>query len=207
MLDSARPDPDQMIRAAGLLRGGELIAFPTDTFYGIGADPWNEEALRRITRIKRRPEASPILVLAAGPEQVCLVAASIPSSLERLAGAFWPGPLTLVVPARAELSRILTGGTGTIGIRVPASRIARGLATALARPITGTSANRSGEPAAATAEEVRALLEADLRLLIDGGPAPGLVPSTVVDLSCGRPRLIRAGAVPFERVLEAARLP
>jgi tRNA threonylcarbamoyl adenosine modification protein (Sua5/YciO/YrdC/YwlC family) len=148
----------------------------------------------------------PILLLLAEVEQAVEVAAAIPPGFGRLAKKFWPGPLTIVVPAKGHLPAPLTAGTGTIGLRVPGLRLPRAVSLALGRPITGTSANRSGVPAASTVGGLsQALGEGygGLGLVLDSGPTPGAPASTVVDLSGDVPRLIRPGAVAWEAVLAA----
>src|SRR5262245_14837714 len=205
-VDPVAPDPDGIASAARALADGELVAFPTETFYGLGADPWNPEAIDALYRAKGRPEQMPILLLLADEDQASVASETTPEAFTVLARRFWPGPLTLVVKARATLPAGVTASGGTIGMRVPSAAIPRALARALGRPITGTSANRTGAPPARLAREVAdALGEAAsaLGLLVDGGPAPGGQPSTVVDLTGGAPRLIRSGAVAFDAVLAA----
>lgn len=208
-LDPVDPDPAGVLAAAEVLAGGGLVAFPTETFYGLGADPWNERALEALYRVKGRPEHMPILLLLADEAQASTVAGPPRADFAVLAHRFWPGPLTLVVEARPELPARLTSGTGTIGVRLPSAAIPRALARSFGRPVTGTSANRTGDPPARLAREVALSLRSApggvdlLDLLVDGGPAPGGQPSTVVDLTGPAPRLVRAGAVPFEEILTA----
>ena len=205
-------DPDQPSRAAldaaaaALERGG-VVALPTETFYGLAADPWNEAAVETVYEAKGRGADMPLLLLLSDRSQASLAARELPALFEPLARRFWPGPLTLVVPAREDLPRALTAGRGTIGLRVPGLALPRLLAGELRRPLTGTSANRSGTLPARTAEELAASLGdgwALLSLILDGGPSAGGLPSTVVDLTEGSLRLIRPGAVPFEAVQLAA---
>lgn len=206
--DPGHPDPAAVTRAASVIRQGGLMVFPTETFYGLGADPRNDAALERLVEAKGRPAGSPILLLVGGAGQAGLVADRLPPPFAILTARFWPGPLTLVVQAREELSTLLTCATGTIGLRESGSPFPRALALELGWPVTGTSANRSGHAAARTPEELEACLGIGFEcvdLLIDGGPAPGGAPSTVVDLTGAQPRLIRAGAVAFEQVLETLR--
>jgi L-threonylcarbamoyladenylate synthase len=224
VLDPRDPDPAGVARAAEVLASGGLVAFPTETFYGLGADPESAAGLEALYRIKGRPESMPILLLLADEAQADAAAERTPPAFGILARRFWPGPLTLVVEARASLSARLTSGTGTIGMRVPSAAIPRALARALGRPITGTSANRTGAPPARRASEVvpalgmgggdpgdaREELHAappattdTLALLVDGGETPGGAPSTVVDLTGAAPRLVRSGAVAFAAVMDA----
>jgi len=202
-IDPEAPEPAELERAAAALHLGKVLAFPTETYYGLAADAGNDRALASLHEAKGRPAGSPILLLLASVDQIDAVTPSRPPGLARLAAAFWPGPLTIVLSARPELSSLLTAGTGTIGVRVPGLPLARALPAALGRPITGTSANRSGESPARTAAEARAALEGRIDGIVDGGTTPGGAPSTVIDLTSGAPRLVRAGAVPFDRVLAA----
>lgn len=206
VVDPVAPDRTAVSEAAGTLAGGGLVAFPTETFYGLGADPWNERAIEALYHAKGRPARVPILLLLAGEDQVPDAAVATPAPFEVLARRFWPGPLTLVVEARPTLPARVTSGSGTIGLRVPSAPIPRAIARALGRPITGTSANLSGAPPARLPAEVAAAFAGPpsaLDLLVDGGPAPGGEPSTVVDLTGASPRLVRAGAIAFEAIMAA----
>ncbi|HEU5395023.1 MAG TPA: L-threonylcarbamoyladenylate synthase [Candidatus Methylomirabilis sp.] len=181
--------------AAGVLRAGGLVVFPTDTLYALGADPLNGEALRRLVRAKGgREKAIPLLL--PGSEALGEVASEVPGLALALAGQFWPGPLTLIVRARPNVSEIVTGGTGTVGVRVPAGGVALRLLRRVGGPVTGTSANRTDAPAPRHAEEVAAEIVAHLDVLLDGGPCPLGVPSTVLDLTTDPPCVRRIGAVP-----------
>jgi L-threonylcarbamoyladenylate synthase len=174
------PSEDVFCEAAKLLRQGGLLAFPTETYYGLGVDPWNTRALQRLFAVKQRASKKPVLLLVADQTQVQLVAAQVPRPLQQLMTQFWPGPLTLVCPARPELPHLLTGGTGSIGVRQSPEATANRLIAAFAGPITATSANRSGQPAAVTAAEVAAVFGKQLDLIIDGGQTPGGLGSTLV---------------------------
>jgi len=199
-VDPQSPAPAVLALAVDLLRSGGVVAFPTETFYGLGADPRSEEGLEALWNVKGRPAGAPILLLLGGMEQARTAARDLPPCFDALARDFWPGPLTLVVPARDDLSARVTAGTGTVGLRVPGLALPRALARSLGGPITGTSANRSGSPPARTAEETRECLGSEIALVLDGGPAAGGAPSTVVDLCGGEVRLIRQGVLPFERI-------
>ena len=190
------PREDRIAAAARVLRDGGVVAYPTETFYGLAVDPLEPEAVRRLLALKGKPERSPILLLLAGAWQVENVASRLPGAFVPLAEKFWPGPLTIVVPAASGLPEEITGGTGTVGIRVPGLALARHLARSLTRPVTGTSANVHGAPPCRTAPEVVCAFPEGLDLVLDGGPTPGGAPSTVLDLSGGAPRIVRHGAVP-----------
>jgi L-threonylcarbamoyladenylate synthase len=187
-------------RVARGLRAGHVAAVPTDTVYGLAGDPFRPAVVERIFRLKGRAENKPILLLAASQQQAETLAASLPAAFERLAARFWPGPLTMIVPASNVVPRTITAGTGTVAIRVPGSVLARELIRAARRPLTGTSANRSGWPAAWTAAQVAQQFPTGLDWILDGGPAPSRAPSTIVDLT-GAVRVVREGAIPQEAVL------
>ncbi|MGI6655498.1 MAG: L-threonylcarbamoyladenylate synthase [Desulfobulbus sp.] len=187
-------------RAIQLLRSGGVVAFPTETYYGLAVDPWQPRALERLYRVKQRSRTLPTLVLVAGPEQMSLLAAEVPAVYDPLIRAFWPGPLTLVCPARPGLPELLTGQTGTVGLRHSPSPVANRLIAALGRPITATSANISGQPAATTAAEAANFLGDKVDLILDGGATPGGCGSTLVGLRNGTPVCLREGKIPFSSV-------
>jgi L-threonylcarbamoyladenylate synthase len=190
------PREERLAPAVDLLRRGGLVAIPTETFYGIAADSTDVEALARVNALKGKSSDAPVLLLAADVPQVRSVAADLPESFETLAATFWPGPLTLVVPAAPGLPAEISGGRGTVGIRVPGLMLPRRLAAMLGRPITGVSANRTGQPPCRHAADVLVTFGEELSLILDGGPTSGGAPSTVVDLASERPRILRSGTVP-----------
>jgi L-threonylcarbamoyladenylate synthase len=190
------PRPERVEQAVQALRAGEIVVVPTETFYGLAADPFNAEALRRLNKLKGKPEDSPALLLLSGMEQVPQVATNLPDSFHVLADTFWPGPLTLVVPASGEIPTDLSGGRGTVALRVPGLSLPRRLAAAFGRPVTGVSANTHGEPPSRTAVDAVRSLPEEIGLVLDGGSAPGGTPSTIVDLSETPPRVLRVGTVP-----------
>jgi len=182
--------------AGGLLLSGGVLALPTETYYALAVNPFDEAALARLFALKARPPEKPVLVLIAAPETLSRLAREVPEAASRLMAAFWPGPLTLILPARPDLPRRLTGGTGTIGVRQPRQLLVCRLMTALGLPLTGTSANRSGQEPLTAASEVARELGEGVDLVLDAGPCPGGLPSTIVDVTAAPPRLVRAGAVP-----------
>lgn len=188
--------------AAQVLRRGGLLAYPTETFYGLGALARDAAAVARLVRAKGRPDGKPLPLVAADRAQVDEVAA-LSGAAERLAEAFWPGPLTLVLPARAGLPDPVTAGTGTAGVRIPGSEVARALALAAGGALVATSANPAGGAPPCRAEDLSPELVLRLDGVLDGGPTPGGRPSTVVALDGEAPRLVREGAVPFARILAA----
>jgi len=195
-------DTPLVARAVDVLRDRGVVAYPTDTFYGLAVDPRSSEAVSKLFRVKRRSPSTAIPLIASSIEQAERVAIFSPADI-RLAQRFWPGPLTLVMPARPGLAdAILAGGT-TVAVRVPAHPIACALATEFGFCITSTSANESGEPPAVTADDVVSAVGERIDLLLDAGPTAGGPPSTVVEMTAEGPRLIRAGAVLWDRVLES----
>ncbi|WP_352431536.1 L-threonylcarbamoyladenylate synthase [Pyrinomonas sp.] len=175
---------------------GGVIAFLTDTFYGLGADPFNPVALRAIFRLKGRDEGKPILVIASDMEAASRLMVERTPLFDLFSARFWPGPLTLIVRARQDVPEELTAGTGTVGIRVPATEAVRALARACGGLLTATSANPSGSEPARTAEMVRSYFPTGLALIVDGGSAQLDLPSTVLDVSRhDAPSVIREGAV------------
>jgi L-threonylcarbamoyladenylate synthase len=181
--------------SARLILSGRVIAFPTDTFYGLGADPFNLAAITEIFRIKRRSAERPIPLLVASLDQAADLVDDPPQLFFTLAKKFWPGPLTLVVPASRQIPLKVTANTGRVGIRWPRSPLAEALITAVDRPLTGTSANLSEHPACSTAAQVEEQVGNSLPLILDGGTTVGDNPSTVVQLQGERARILRFGGV------------
>jgi L-threonylcarbamoyladenylate synthase len=181
--------------ARGHLAAAQLMALPTETFYALAAHPFQEEALDRLFSLKGRTPDKPVLLLVSGLDMVSLVAGKIPDRARDLMTRFWPGPLTVILPARPELSRRLTSGTGGVALRQPRQEVTCRLIAALEFPVTGTSANRARQPPCIRAEDVEREFGNELALILDTGPCPGGLPSTVVDVSVHPPRLVRAGAV------------
>ncbi len=189
-------DPEKTLRRCReVVRSGGVIAFPTDTFYGLGVDPRNAGAIDRLFSIKGRSAGQPILLLMSDAAEVPEWAASVTQAAERLISRFWPGALTLVFDARADVLPALTAGTGRIGLRVPGNELTRSLLRYVGSALTGTSANRAGESAALTADEVAGELGDQVDLIVDGGPTAGGLPSTVVDVAKDLPRIIRQGVI------------
>lgn len=192
--DDPGSDP-AVAEAAALLRSGELVAFPTETVYGLGGDALSPRAVERIFEAKGRPADNPLIVHVADADALGLVAASVPDAALRLAAAFWPGPLTLVLPAREEARRAAARGLPTVAVRVPAHPVALALLRAAGIPVAAPSANVSGRPSPTRASDVAADLGDRIPLILDGGPCAVGVESTVLDLSGTRPAILRPGAV------------
>jgi L-threonylcarbamoyladenylate synthase len=193
-LEKGRPG-EAFARCAEVIKAGGVIAYPTDTFYGLGADPRNRRAVSRVFEIKGRGADQPILLLLHDRSEVTAWTTVVTLSAERLMDRFWPGPLTLVFTARPDIFPALTGGTGTIGLRVPGSELTRTLLRRAGNALTGTSANRSGSPSTRTLDEVMRELGDRVDLVLDGGVSAADGPSTVVDVTAEPPRIIRMGAV------------
>jgi L-threonylcarbamoyladenylate synthase len=194
-VDPRAPKPETIRQAAAVIRGGGVVCFPTRCLYGLGADAFNTAAVERVFDIKQRPAELPLLVLINSPSQMDGLAGSIPRVARVLMERFWPGRLTLVLEADASLPARLTAGTGKIGIRLAAHPVARALLEAVAKPITGTSANLSGGSGCRQISELDPLIRRQVDLILDGGPLKGGVGSTVVDVTGDTPVMIREGEV------------
>lgn len=200
--DSGRREPDSHIiaEAIELLQSGGVVAYPTDTVFGLGADALSPQGLRKLFEVKGRDPEQAVPLLLNAIDDADTVAASFPSHALRLAQKFWPGPLTLVVPAKPNLSEWITGGRGTVGLRVPDHPVPRALAQGLGRPITGTSANRSGAPPLRTTDEVTRELGDSVDLIVPGTCPESTQPSTVVDCTGNEPVVLRAGGISQEEI-------
>jgi L-threonylcarbamoyladenylate synthase len=198
-LDPVRPEA-AFSRCREVISAGGVIAYPTDTFYGLGADPKNLRAVQKLFEIKGRPTVQPILLLVADPQDARQWAADIPPQADELMKRCWPGPLTLILKARADVLPELTAGTGTIGLRVPGNQLTRDLLCFLGCALTGTSANRSGQTSFCTARETADAIGDRVDLILDGGATAGGKPSTIVDVRTGFPRVVREGAVPLQDI-------
>ena len=201
-VDAHAPDTAAVIQqAAEMIRSGLVVAYPTDTLYGLAVDPRNAAAVRRLFDLKGRPDTSALTLIAADAAQV-REAGEMTVAAERLAARWWPGPLTIVVDARPEIARETLAGGRTVGVRVPNHATAVALARAAGFCITATSANRSGATAVSWPGAAAEALP-DVDAVLDAGPAPGGPPSTIVNATGREITLVRAGAVPFERVLRS----
>lgn len=200
-IDPIACQPEDLAEAVAFLRGGGVVAFPTDTLYGLAVDPTSPEAVARLFAMKERPATAALPFVASSREQVdrwCHLAVDA----ARLADAFWPGPLSLICDAPSSVVPAIHAERGTVAVRVPAHTVARALAAAWGSPLPATSANISGRPPAVTADEVAALASPYL-LIIDAGAAAGGAPSTIVDTRTELPVLVREGAVAWSRVLNS----
>ncbi len=190
------PEQGLIDRAVKILKEGGVIAYPTETFYGLGVDAENAKAVERIYAIKGRSFTNPIALIVAGQEDVERLVTEVAPEARKLMQAFWPGPLTLVFSAAPSVSLRLTAGTGRIGIRISSHPIATALARTLGRPLTATSANLSGQAECQTADQVLTGLGDRIEAIVDGGETPGKAGSTVLDLAAQPPVILREGMVP-----------
>lgn len=195
-----RIDPDALARAVEVLCSGGIVAYPTDTVYGIAADPRSDMAIERVFSLKQRDPGTAVPLIASDTEQAMAAGEFGPREL-RLAEVFWPGPLSIVVPAKPILSRAALGTRDSIAVRVPAHAVARGLAAAFGFCITATSANPSGVAPAEAGDRVIEILPG-VDLVLDAGRAPGGLPSTIVAFDDDGPVLVRAGAIAWDRVIK-----
>jgi len=195
VVDADRPDPEALDAAAAVLRSGGIVAFPTESFYGLGADALAPAAVRRIFAIKGRPDGKPLLVLVDSVEAALALAVEASAGARTLMAQHWPGPLTLVLRAAPTVPVEVTAGSGTVGVRVPGHAVARGLARAAGRPLTAPSANPSGGAPPTVATEVARYFEGQLDLILDGGATAGGEGSTVADCTVWPPRILRQGPI------------
>lgn len=199
-VNPTHPDQTVIEEACQVLAEGGVVAFPTDTLYALGANALEERAVERVFLAKGREPEKPITVLIADLEMAASLVEEIPPIVRKLSARFWPGPLTLILKARPELPSALSAGTGRIGIRVPGLPLARVLIQGAGRPLTGTSANLSGGKDPCEAQDVLRDLEGRIELILDGGPVPLGIPSTILDLVAEPPSLIREGAIRWDEL-------
>lgn len=197
-VDPMKPDESVMRAAGARVQKGGLVAFPTESFYGLGADALDPAAVARVFEVKGRPDDKPLLVLVDSIAMAADLAAAIPDGARALMARHWPGALTLVLRASARVPAGLTGGTGTVGVRLPGHAVARALVVAAARPVTAPSANPSAAPPPRTAGAVRGYFDGRVELILDGGTTAGGAGSTVADCTVWPPRILRQGPVIIE---------
>jgi L-threonylcarbamoyladenylate synthase len=198
------PEPSLIRYAADQIRAGEVLGMPTDTFYGLAADPFNLRAVDRVYDIKSRSRHKPLSLLIESVDQAEDLAQSLPEEFHVLARRYWPGPLTIIVKASSRLPLKVTANTGNVALRVPNARIPLAVVEAAQIPITATSANLSGESECTTAVAVHDQLHDRISIIVDGGTSPRHVPSTIVDLTDeeARWRILREGAIPTQDISE-----
>ncbi|HEX9765496.1 MAG TPA: L-threonylcarbamoyladenylate synthase [Nitriliruptorales bacterium] len=204
ILDVTGDDRDQALgEAAHALRAGELVVLPTDTVYGVAADAFNPTGTGRVFTAKQRSRAVPLPVLVHGPRQLAGLTTLVPEAAERLMAAYWPGPLTIVIASEPNLSWDLGDTQGTVAVRMPFEPVTIDLIKAVG-PLAVTSANRSGEPPAVTAQAAHEALGDAVSVYLDAGERGGLAPSAIVDLTRVEPHVIRAGDLPEDEILAVA---
>jgi L-threonylcarbamoyladenylate synthase len=201
-IDARSPQPTTLEKAAQIIRDGGLVAFPTETVYGLGADALSPKAVHRIFDAKGRPCINPVIVHIANESMLASVTTTWKEKAQLLAQAFWPGPLTLVLPKHPDVPDVVTAGGPTVAVRWPKHPVAQGLINASGRPIAAPSANRSSELSPTLAKHVIASLGDQVDMILDGGMCSGGIESTVVDLSCDTPRLLRPGLISLEQLRE-----
>lgn len=199
-LDQGLVDGPQVRDLAAALLGGAVAAYPTETFYALGAAAFSRKAVDRVFRMKGRDASKPLSFIVSDMDMIGEISSSLPPAFKILAGEFWPGPLTLVLPAAAGLPERLLGPGRTIAVRIPPLAWLRAVVRELSEPLTATSANLAGEKELAEPAGVIALFDGKVDLIVDGGPAPGGLPSTIVDLTAAAPRILRQGRIPAAQI-------
>ena len=194
------PSSDTIHRAAEIISKQGVVVFPTQCLYGLAADARDPAAIRKIFRIKKRAETNPVLVLVHSRADLENMVAHIPDTAQKIMQAVWPGSLTLIFEAKPDVSDLLTAGTGKIGIRVPAHPVARALVKAAGRPVTGTSANLSGAPGCSCIQTLSQELIQSVDLVLDAGSLRGGTGSTIMDITCNPPRILRPGSVSMDMI-------
>jgi len=203
-INSEKPEASLIRYAADQIRAGEVLGMPTDTFYGLAADPFNLRAVERVYDIKSRSRHKPLSLLIESVDQAEELSQTLPEEFAVLARRYWPGPLTIIVKASSRLPLKVTANTGNVALRVPNAKIPLAVVQAAQIPITATSANLSGESECTTAVAVRDQLKDRISIIVDGGTSPRDIPSTIVDLTDqeARWRILREGAIPAQDISE-----
>jgi L-threonylcarbamoyladenylate synthase len=202
-INPENPEPDLIKEAAGVIEQGGIVAFPAKNLYGLGADAFNLEAVDKIFRIKQRSYQKPLLVLIKHKDELERLVRAVPPAANRIIDRFWPGRVTIVFEVKAGLPIKLTAKTGRIGVRLPAQPVAAALTNAVKNPITGTSANISGNIGCSNVADLDPIIIDKLDLILDIGSLPEGVGSTVVDVTTGKVKILREGTVPAKDVFNA----
>jgi L-threonylcarbamoyladenylate synthase len=196
-VDMHDPADRVLILAAEVVQAGGVVVYPTDTLYGIGANAWNADAVRRVQAVKKRPDDKPVLLIVHSPAAALGLTDEVTDAAKALMEAFWPGPLTLLFRSAGHVPPEVTRGSGKVGVRVPRNRLCLRLSELGGCPLISTSANVSGGAVPGTVQEIERVLGSGVDLFLDGGVLPPGLPSTVVDVSEPLPRLVREGVIPF----------
>lgn len=199
-IDTVEVAAETLDEISAVLAGGGIMAYPTETFYGLGAAAFNARAVARVFELKGRDPGKPLPLIAADLDMVGEMAGPLPDAFRALAAEFWPGPLTLILKAAPDLPAFLRGPGGSVAVRIPPVPWLRRLAYGLSQPLTATSANFSGENEISEPEAVAAAFDRKVELIVDGGRTPGGTPSTLLDLTGPEPRILRPGAVPETKI-------
>ncbi len=199
-IDPSGPQEEDLRTLGGILAADGVMAYPTETFYGLGAVLFSRKAVRRVFRLKARDAGKPLSLIVSDIDMIEEIAAELPPVFPLLAAEFWPGPLTLVLKAAPTFPAEFAGPGHTVAVRIPPAAWLRGLVAEIGLPVTATSANVSGEKELSDPAEVIRLFDGKVDVIVDGGSTPGGLPSTIVDLSAGEPRFLREGAVPAAAV-------
>lgn len=202
-MDAVKDGKEYAVARAGeVLQRGGIVAFPTETFYALGVRYDNEDALKRLYAVKHRPSEKAIPLIIGSMGMLPLVAAPPAPLVLKLAEGFWPGPLTILLDARQDVSAFITSGTGKVALRIPGVSLALDIARTVPFPVTATSANISGSPPASNPKEVASSFGKAIDLLVDGGLTPGGRPSTIIEIIMGKAALLREGVIPFEEIAQ-----
>ncbi len=201
--DVQQPLENKVKKAVSVLEGGGVIAFPTETYYGLGVDPFNVEALGELFRLKRREFSKPILVLVRDQEMLGQIVADIPEQYLGLIDKFWPGPLTLIFAAKPTLHPLLTGNSGTVGVRISSHPLVEKIFEKWPHPLTATSANLSGTSPARNIAEIKSYFSDELGFILDGGDSPAGLCSSIIGIENGRLKEIRQGKIPLSDIKES----
>jgi L-threonylcarbamoyladenylate synthase len=200
-IDSTKSLKKGVSMGAETISGGGVVALPTESFYGLSVDATNAQAVERIFAIKKRASELPILILISSVGELAKYVIEVPPAAKKMGERFWPGGLTMIFESAPILPSSLTGCTGKIGIRISSHPIAHAIPKALLVPITGTSANVSGTPPCTTADQVLECIGTEVDLVLDGGPTQGRDPSTVLDMTCNPPLIVREGMIKVEEIM------
>lgn len=201
-VNPVNPEPEIIDKAVKLLKESKLVAFPTETVYGLGAVAFDYEAVQKIFAVKGRPSQKPLLVHVNSQKQVESLVKEIPSAARLLMNRFWPGPLSIILPARESIPAIIRGGGNSIGLRMPSHQVARALIEK-AGPLAAPSANLSGHPSPITAKQVKGDLGGKIDAILDAGPTRIGIASTIIDLTGKKYRILREGGLPVKVIVEA----
>lgn len=205
-IDRDQPQKHLIAEAAKIIRAGGVIAYLTDTLYGLGADAFNAAAVQKVFAVKSRSGEKALPVIIGSRDMLSQLVIEISSDTEKLIRDFWPGPLSLILPVASAVPTLLHGDSGKIAIRLPDCKVARDLSIASGGALTSTSANRSGKPAAQNASDVLAALSGQIDMIVDSGPVTEMRPSTMLDMTQSPPRLLREGAVSAEKINAVIRI-